>query len=115
MLMAMLCASSRSVKRQDSIFAVFGGDDGKLVFPLYLSKHGAVVSPSFVSLMGQPHLFEESARRQTYEAFVTVIGPPSTANLKGFPAFKAPTFVGSDLNSALAAAIRRLVNEAISA
>ncbi len=62
------------------------GPTGKVSYPFYLTA-SANIQIGFGSLGGAPSLTDEEERRRFYEQFSDAVGPLSTRNLKGFPAF----------------------------
>lgn len=94
---------------QGSIYAKFLGDDGRPVYPMHLWKDSGLASISFKWICARPGLVDEDVRKQVYEAFVAVVGPLTTTNLKGFPGFRVALLADSGLAERLVPVVTRLV------
>ncbi|MEY9722169.1 hypothetical protein ABIA22_004723 [Sinorhizobium fredii] len=98
--------------RQGSISARFKGNDGMAFSPLNLWAYNESVSFSLGYLSKRPALQEENARRQLLDELAENVGPLSTTNLQGFPAFKvallAEPAVASKMEKWLANALVRM-------
>ena len=72
---------------QGSIAGAFRTLSGRKIFPLHLWGDTGQVSPTFKYLTQRPRLAADGDRQKHYDAFVAAVGPLSTKNLSGFPAF----------------------------
>lgn len=97
---------------QGSIYAMFKGNDGKAFYPLHLWAYNASVSFSLQYLYKRSGMQEESVRSQLLSELAEIVGPLSTMNLKGFPAFKvallADPVIASEVEKWLANTLNRI-------
>jgi hypothetical protein len=95
--------------RQGSIYSAFKGADGKSFAPFHLWADGQQVSLSLMWLHQRPSLQDVAVRQRLLDGLVEIVGPTTTANLKGFPSFKvallANATVAAKVESWLSAAL----------
>ena len=72
---------------QGSLYSRISGKGGRNSYPFFLTRGGAG-QIGFGWLGGSPALEDEAERKGFYDRFNTAVGPLSTSNLKGYPAFK---------------------------
>lgn len=71
---------------QGSIYSRINGKGGRSSYPFFLTRGGAG-QIGLGWLGGSPALDDEAERKHYYDRFNAAVGPLSTSNLKGFPAF----------------------------
>jgi len=71
---------------QGSIYARIHGKNGKTSYPFLLVRGGAG-QVGFGWLGGSPALEAETERKRFYDKFASAVGPLTTKNLQGYPAF----------------------------
>jgi hypothetical protein len=102
-------------KMQGSIVATFMALNGRPIYPLHLWKDGGLVSLSFSWLYKRPGLENEAERRRHYDAFNAIVGPLSTSNLEGFPAFKVGLLADAKVLDNLTPIARAFIDAAMKA
>lgn len=102
-----------SVARQKgSIFASFDRADGGVASAFQLWKNG-VISISFKWLANCGQLAHEDVRRSFYVRFSESVGPMSSENINGFPAFPAKLLVNSEVVVSVEPLMRELIEKAV--
>ena len=101
------------VAKGSVVAAEFSGDDGKTVCPLHLWKDGGLVCMSFSGLLKRPGLEEEAARRRHYDEFNGSVGPLTSSNLQGFPAFKVAALADAEKRAALTPLAKAFIASAV--
>ena len=71
---------------QGSVFAVITGHDGRPVYPMHLNRNGTI-AVSFSWVYGRPGVADEAVRQQFLDRYSEAVGPLSTSNIRGYPAF----------------------------
>lgn len=99
-------------RQQGSIFAMFDRADGGVAFAFQLWKN-SVVSISFRWLANCPQLADEQVRRSFYVRFVEAVGPLTSDNVNGFPAFPAKFLADEDVVTRIEPLMCELVERAI--
>lgn len=87
-------------KGQASIYAAFPWHDGKEIQPLHLwqwGKRGLLVSFTLRNLYYQPGFEDEEVRRHFREELERIVGPLTTTNLRGFPAFRVALLADDEI------------------
>lgn len=94
-----------------SIFGAFTGYDGMTFHPLRLWNDGSV-SFELRYLFNRPSLSNKEIRQELYDELTKAVGPLSTSNLEGAPAFKvsilADTEVSARFKDWISASIERM-------
>lgn len=70
-----------------SIYAQFRAANGRAFYPFHLWKDGALVSLSLRWLKNRTAMKDASTRKEWLDRLQSLVGPLSTENLAGFPAF----------------------------
>lgn len=95
-------------KQQGSIFASFEGASGRPVYPFHLWADGQV-SLSLRWLKNRPVMQEASVREEWMRRLEAIVGPLSTSNLSGFPAFRVELLAEPSVATAVESYLRNLV------
>ena len=103
---------ARVARQHGSIFAMFDRAGGGVAFAFQLWKNG-VVSVSFRWLANCRQLADEEVRRSFYVRFVETVGPMSSENINGFPAFPARLLIDRQVIGRIEPLMRALVEKAI--
>ena len=96
---------------QGSIYGAFCSQNGTLFYPMHLGKDNRI-SVSFNWLLKRPGLIEEAARGVIYSSFNRAVGPLSTTNLKGYPAFPVSILAQPETREKFYNAAKELISAA---
>lgn len=97
--------------RQGTVDGAFTGTDGKAFYPFHLRKDGAAVSLSVMWLQTRPRLQDDAARKRLLESLAGIVGPLTTANLKGLPSFRVALLAEPEMASRVEEWLAGALNE----
>jgi len=99
---------------QGSMVAVFDAPNRPVYVARLTFERKGLVQLYLASLVYRPAFYAQEARQRIYDELVTIVGPLTTAALKGFPGFDARKLNDQSIRSAFASYLQRVLKLAIS-